>query len=167
MSSPRAQPARSSSAKSRSRKTLGDKEQTDVAGQDHRSRHRARPSRPREPAASMKAVRCKDTRLEVVDLPEPAPGKGQVVLEVLRCGICGSDLHARHHSDELADVLAAAGYDGFMRADQEVVFGHEFCGQVAEYGPGCQAKFPTGTAVVALPLLRRGSEIHATGLSSC
>jgi threonine dehydrogenase-like Zn-dependent dehydrogenase len=71
----------------------------------------------------------------------------------------------RHHSDELADVLAEAGYDGYMRSDHEVVFGHEFSGQLAEYGPGCQEKVPTGAPVVALPLLRRGSEIHAIGLS--
>ena len=114
----------------------------------------------------MKAVRCKEAKLEVVDLPDPQPGKGQVLIEVLRCGICGSDLHARHHSDEFADVLAEAGYEGYMRSDQEVVFGHEFSGQVAEYGPGCQAKLPTGTPVVALPLIRRGSEIHPIGLSA-
>jgi threonine dehydrogenase-like Zn-dependent dehydrogenase len=113
----------------------------------------------------MKAVSCRETKLEVVDLPSPRPAKGQVLIEVLRCGICGSDLHARHHCDELADLLAEAGYDGFMRSDQQVVFGHEFCGAVAEYGPRCREKTPTGTPVVALPLLRRGSEVHATGLS--
>jgi D-arabinose 1-dehydrogenase-like Zn-dependent alcohol dehydrogenase len=44
--------------------------------------------------SAMKAVRCKDAKLEVVDLPTSEPGKGQVLVEVLRCGICGSDLHA-------------------------------------------------------------------------
>ncbi len=114
----------------------------------------------------MRAVSCKKAQLEVVDLPDPEPGKGQVLLDVQRCGICGSDLHARQHADAMADVLAEAGYDGYMRSDQEIVFGHEFAGQVAEYGPGCQKKVPTGAAVVALPLLRQGGEIHAIGLSS-
>ena len=45
----------------------------------------------------MKAVACKNAKLEVVELPEPEAGKGQVLIEVKRCGICGSDLHARHH----------------------------------------------------------------------
>lgn len=113
----------------------------------------------------MKAVSCRETKLEVVEVPSPQPAKGQVLIEVLRCGICGSDLHARHHCDELAGLLAEAGYDGFMRSDQQVVFGHEFCGKIAEYGPRCRKKAPTGTPVVALPLLRRGDEVHATGLS--
>lgn len=43
----------------------------------------------------MKAVICQNSELTVADLPEPKPGKGQVLVEVLRCGICGSDLHIR------------------------------------------------------------------------
>ena len=46
----------------------------------------------------MKAVTCKEAKLEVMDLPTPQPSKGQVLIDVLRCGICGSDLHARHHA---------------------------------------------------------------------
>jgi threonine dehydrogenase-like Zn-dependent dehydrogenase len=114
----------------------------------------------------MKAVGCKNAELAVTELPAPRPGKGQVVIDVVRCGICGSDLHARHHCDELAEVMSESGYDGFMRSDQEIVFGHEFCGEVAEYGPGCRAKVPARAPVVALPLLRRGGEVHGLGLSS-
>ena len=113
----------------------------------------------------MQAVRCKQTKLEVVDLPTPEPGQGQVLLDVLRCGICGSDLHARHHADEAADVMTETGYDGFMRTDQDIVFGHEFCGEIAEYGPGTRKKAPTGTPVAALPLRRRGDAVHPVGLS--
>jgi threonine dehydrogenase-like Zn-dependent dehydrogenase len=114
----------------------------------------------------MKAVACQQAELEVVDLPTPEPGNGQVVLDVRRCGICGSDLHARRHADLQADVLAEAGYDGFMRSDQRVVFGHEFCGEVAGYGPKSRRKVATGAPVVALPLRRRGDEVHAIGLSA-
>jgi threonine dehydrogenase-like Zn-dependent dehydrogenase len=114
----------------------------------------------------MKAVTCERSRLEVVELPEPEPGPGQVLLEVLRCGICGSDLHARHHADEQADILAEAGYNGLMRSDQRVVLGHELCGRVLAYGPKTRRKVSAGIEVVALPLLRRGEEIHAIGLSA-
>jgi threonine dehydrogenase-like Zn-dependent dehydrogenase len=113
----------------------------------------------------VKAVGCQEGQLQVVDLPSREPADGQALIEVLRCGICGSDLHARHHCDELAGMLAQAGYDGFMRSDQQVVFGHEFCGTVAEYGPRCRKALAPGTPVVALPLLRREGEVHATGLS--
>ncbi len=114
----------------------------------------------------MKAVACQNARLETIELPAPEPAKGQVVIKVLGCGICGSDLHARHHADEQADVLAEAGYDAFMRSDQRVVMGHEFCGEVAEYGPECRQQVITGAPVVALPLRRRADELHAIGLSA-
>src|SRR3954469_25891871 len=82
----------------------------------------------------MRAVVCQQGSLDVVDLPTLVPGEGHVVLDVLRCGICGSDLHARHHADELADVVAEVGYPDFMRSDHQVVMGHEFSGTVSSYG---------------------------------
>ena len=114
----------------------------------------------------MKAVICNESQLRVADIPAPRPGKGQLLIDVLRCGICGSDLHARVHADAVADLTAQSGYDAFMRSDQEIVMGHEFCGSVAEYGPGCRKRWQTGTAVVALPIVRNGTEVHLTGLSA-
>jgi threonine dehydrogenase-like Zn-dependent dehydrogenase len=114
----------------------------------------------------MRAVVCERGELSVTDLPEPRPGEGQLVLDVAGCGICGSDLHARLHADAEADVAAETGYDGFMRSDQQVVFGHEFVGTVAEHGPGTSKRIPAGTAVVALPLRRNGDGVHAIGLSA-
>jgi len=114
----------------------------------------------------VRAVTCQNGALEVADLPAPEPGRSQVLIDVLRCGICGSDLHARLHADEQADILAEAGYDGLMRSGQKVVFGHEFYGIIAGYGPGCRRTLPIGTPVVALPLLRDGQDIHPIGLSA-
>jgi threonine dehydrogenase-like Zn-dependent dehydrogenase len=114
----------------------------------------------------VRAVACKEAALDVIELPTPTPDKGQVLIDVLRCGICGSDLHARHHCDELAGIMSETGYDAFMRSDQQVVLGHEFCGEIVEHGPGCKKSSPTGTHVVALPLLRRAGEVHTIGLSA-
>src|SRR5688572_24616996 len=114
----------------------------------------------------MRAVVCRNAELEVADRPEPTPGRGQVRLEVLRCGICGSDLHARHGLDDWAELAARAGYDRFGRSHEEVVFGHEFSGAVAEYGPGCRREVPTGAPVVALPLVRGPRGIDTVGLSA-
>src|SRR4051812_18546686 len=113
----------------------------------------------------MKAVVCQNAELEVVERPEPDPAKGQVRLTVSRCGICGSDLHARHGIDAWAELAEHAGYDRFGRSDQPVVFGHEFSGVVAEYGPGCKQAVPTGSPVVALPLIRHPQGVDTVGLS--
>ena len=112
----------------------------------------------------MKAVVCQDAKLSVAEIPALEPDRGQLLLDVLRCGICGSDLHARRHADELADVAADAGYDGMMRAHDSVVLGHEFSGEVVDRGRIARTR--PGTRVVAFPLLRRDGVVHTTGLSA-
>src|SRR5438270_8064135 len=113
----------------------------------------------------MRAVTCQNAELQVVDRPEPVPGQGQVRIEVLRCGICGSDLHARHGMDAWAELGERVGYDRFARSEEPIVFGHEFCGELAEYGPKARKSLPTGTPVVALPLLRSAYGVDMVGLS--
>lgn len=61
--------------------------------------------------------------LWLMDVPEPETGPGDVLIKVLRTGICGTDLHIRD-------------WDGW--AQQAVttprVLGHEFVGEVAHIG---------------------------------
>jgi threonine dehydrogenase-like Zn-dependent dehydrogenase len=114
---------------------------------------------------AMRAVVCQHANLEVQDLAEPVAGRGQVRLEVLRCGICGSDLHARTGMDEWADMAARTGYDRFGRSSEPIVFGHEFSGRVAEHGPGCRRSVAEGAPVVAFPLLRSQAGVDGVGLS--
>ncbi len=58
--------------------------------------------------------------LVIEELPEPRPAADQVVIEVGRCGICGSDLHMTR---EPAFGLAPGA-----------VLGHEFAGRIVERG---------------------------------
>ncbi len=114
----------------------------------------------------MLAVTCQGGVLDVADVPDPQPARGQLLLDVLACGICGSDLHARHHCDDMAQDAAESGYDAFMRSDETVVMGHEFCGEVVDQGPRTRSRLKSGTRVVALPLLRNAGGVHTTGLSA-
>jgi threonine dehydrogenase-like Zn-dependent dehydrogenase len=113
----------------------------------------------------MRAVSCLRGELSVVDLPPPRPAAGQLVLGVLGCGICGSDLHAKDHADELADAMDAVGYADSVAGDTPVVFGHEFCGEVVERGRGVAKQFKVGAPVVSFPMLRAHQGVHLTGLS--
>ena len=113
----------------------------------------------------MRAVSCVDATLSVVELPDPAPAKGQLVLGVLRCGICGSDLHAREHCDDLAEVMVELDYGQFMRRSTPTVMGHEFVGEVRERGRGVRKEFREGAQVAVFPLLRVDGNVHPTGLS--
>jgi threonine dehydrogenase-like Zn-dependent dehydrogenase len=114
----------------------------------------------------MRAVVCRHEQLSVEERPEAPLGPGQVRLEVLRCGICGSDLHARTGMDAWADMAAKVGYDRMARQGDGVVFGHEFSGRVAEFGPKTKRDVATGATVVAVPLVRtRPDHVDAIGLS--
>ena len=111
----------------------------------------------------MKAVVCHRTELRVEEIEAPSPGPGQVLVTVERCGICGSDLHARRHADELADSAVAVGYDTAMRPDHRVVLGHEIVGTVAGYGPQTRQQWKIGTRVVGLPLVKTDGVVRLVG----
>jgi len=113
----------------------------------------------------MRAVVCQHANLAVQDVPDPELHPGQVRLEVVRCGICGSDLHGRTGMDEWADLGARAGYDRLGRSNEPIVFGHEFSGRVAEHGPKCRRDVAEGMPAVAFPLLRSAAGVDAVGLS--
>ncbi len=113
----------------------------------------------------MKAVVCLNAELRVETVPDPIPQRGHALLKVLRCGICGSDLHMRHHCNEMKALNDRVGYPLLPRADQPFIFGHEICGEVIDYGPGSRRKLKPGTRVVAPPVVRWGNEVDMAGLS--
>ncbi len=114
----------------------------------------------------MRAVQCHQAELTVIDMEAPTPGEGQLLVDVERCGICGSDLHARAHADQLADAAAAVGYTTIMQPADHIVFGHEIVGTIASYGPKTRGRWPAGTRVVALPVVRREGSAHAVGFDT-
>jgi len=85
---------------------------------------------------------------------------------VLRCGICGSDLHVRHHCNVFGKLIRRAGYQNFPDAGAPMVFGHEFCGEVLDHGPNTPKSIKAGTRVCALPFIRQGQDIDCIGLSA-
>ena len=85
-------------------------------------------------------------------LPEPTPAAEQVLVKTLACGICGSDLHARKHAHRMVEMSRRLGRTP-MDLDRDVVFGHEFCCEVLDYGPATQRKLKPGARVCSLPAL--------------
>ena len=101
----------------------------------------------------MKAVIKRGPSLVVDDIPVPVPGTGQVLVRTLHCGICGSDLHAVHHYDAMIDGGRRTGLStGNLDPDADIVFGHEFCAEVVDYGPGTSRRIKPDTAVCAMAL---------------
>ncbi|MEO7247207.1 MAG: alcohol dehydrogenase catalytic domain-containing protein [Novosphingobium sp.] len=83
--------------------------------------------------------------LELAELPDPAPGQGEVVVKVARCGICGSDLHMSE--------------DAMFGAKAGDVFGHEFAGEVVALGKGAEG-LGLGDLVSVIPLRSCGTCEH-------
>ena len=90
----------------------------------------------------------------VVDtLPAPVPGVGQVLVKTLACGICGSDLHAAKHAHRMVAVAKRTPGRVPMDLSRDIVFGHEFCCEVLDYGPQTERRLKPGTRVCAMPLM--------------
>lgn len=104
---------------------------------------------------TMRAVLMQDTRLRVQEVPEPVPGPGEVLVDVLACGICGSDLHCAMHGADLNAAAEEVTGAGLVDLSQPIVFGHEFVGRIASYGPGTEQRIQVGSRVVSMPFLLR------------
>lgn len=72
---------------------------------------------------------------ELLDMPEPVPGPGEVLLEVKAAGICGSDVHIYHDQHPYWPP---------------VILGHEFSGEIIALGPAVQ-HYQVGDRVVGEP----------------
>ncbi|MEI9993021.1 MAG: zinc-binding dehydrogenase [Rhizomicrobium sp.] len=116
-------------------------------------------------ATTMQAVIRRQARLVCDEIAEPVLGAGQVLLRTLTCGICGSDLHVHQHAERLAALRRRAGRP-YLDPDRDIVFGHEFCGEILAHGPGTSRSLKAGTRVVALPYATGQSGRETVGLSN-
>src|SRR5690242_21429685 len=101
----------------------------------------------------MRAAIFRNGQIVAGTWPDPTPGSGQVLVKTLACGICGSDLHARQHAHRMVELAKHFPSRKPMDLSRDVVFGHEFCCEVLDYGPGTERKFKPGTRVCSLPAL--------------
>jgi 2-desacetyl-2-hydroxyethyl bacteriochlorophyllide A dehydrogenase len=81
----------------------------------------------------------RDIRLETV--PDPAIRSDEILVKVMACGICGTDVHTYKRGESLT-------------AERSKIAGHEFSGEVVEVG--------TDTAGIAV-----GDKVVGTGYRSC
>jgi threonine dehydrogenase-like Zn-dependent dehydrogenase len=114
----------------------------------------------------MRAVAMLDHKLHLREMPQPAPGPGEVLVKTLACGICGSDLHALKHTEKLVELSRRAGGAFAMDLKRDVVMGHEFCAEIVDYGPGTPKRFKVGTRVCSLPILVRPTGVATVGYSN-
>lgn len=78
------------------------------------------------------SVRANPTPLQLVNLPDPTPGPGEVLLQVAACGVCHTEL------DEIEGRTPPPVLP--------VILGHQVVGRVATLGPGA-GRFTVGNRV--------------------
>ena len=89
----------------------------------------------------LQAVMTQPGKIEFRDIPRPQVKAGEVLIEIKRIGVCGSDIHVYH---------GLHPYTGYP-----IVQGHEVSGTVAEVGAGVQGLVP-GDPVVFMPQVTCG-----------
>lgn len=101
----------------------------------------------------MRATQFQHGSFTVADVPEaPAPGPGQIRIDVAACGICGSDLSMSKDPGRFVHVAENAGYPlATFDTDRPVVLGHEYAGVVRELGSDV-TDFAVGDRVAGIGL---------------
>jgi len=89
----------------------------------------------------MKCIMCNyaEQKLEIDTVPVPEAGEGEVLVKVLACGICGTDLHLRKHGGGMGLPTSCLG--------------HEFCCEVVKLGDGVTQDLNIGDRVVSMPIV--------------
>ena len=114
----------------------------------------------------MRAAIRRGDRIVCDDIADLVPGSGQVLVRTCACGICGSDLHALQFPEALARVYGYSGVEHPMRADADVVFGHEFSAEILDFGPDTARRLKPGTLVTSVPRVMDGGSAHVVGYSN-
>lgn len=114
----------------------------------------------------MRAAIFRQGEIVVGEIPEPKPGSGQVLVKTLACGICGTDLHARQHAGRMVEMSQWVTWRKPMDLTRDVVFGHEYCCEILDYGPGTSQSLKPGTRVVSVPRLIVNGRVEGIGYSN-
>lgn len=114
----------------------------------------------------MKAAYIADGKVGVGDLANPIPGKGQALVRTHVCGMCASDQHFLTGGRNVIDLSRQMGGPyAALEFDKAFVPGHEYVGEVLDYGPGSRRSVTPGRRVVSVPIMRQGGSHAVVGFS--
>lgn len=109
----------------------------------------------------MKAAYILDGAVRVGEIDDPIPSRGQALVRTHSCGLCASEAHFLHAGQNIIDLSRAHG-GPYAALDQSRPFvpGHEYVGEVVDYGPGSKRTVKSGRKVTSVPIMRQ-SQAHA------
>ena len=106
----------------------------------------------------MKAAYVENGQIHVGTMPDPVPAKGQALVRTHSCGMCASDQHFLKGGRNIIELSKQLG-GPYASLDFEKPFvpGHEYVGEILEYGQGSVGRIKAGRRVTSVPVM------HANG----
>jgi 2-desacetyl-2-hydroxyethyl bacteriochlorophyllide A dehydrogenase len=114
----------------------------------------------------MKAAYIQKGGVHVGDMPDPIPAKGQALIRTHSCGMCASDAHFLTAGQNIINLSKQFGgpYAG-LDLSRPFVPGHEYVGEVIDYGTGSKRQVKPGRKVTSIPIMRAGGAHAVVGFS--
>ena len=114
----------------------------------------------------MKAAYIENGEVRVGTMPDPVPGTGQALVRTHSCGLCASDQHFLKAGQNIIDLSRRLGGPyAALDFSRPFVPGHEYVGEVLDYGPGSRRTVKTGRRVTSVPIMRQGGSYAVVGYS--
>jgi threonine dehydrogenase-like Zn-dependent dehydrogenase len=115
----------------------------------------------------MKAAFLENGKIQVGDQPDPEPKKGQVLVRTHRCALCASDAHFLCSGQQVVEMSQKYG-GPYASVDlaKPIVMGHEYVGEIVDYGPGSRRPLKTGARVTSCPIMRQGGQVGIIGYAA-
>src|ERR1700760_908604 len=103
----------------------------------------------------MKAAYIENGIVRSGDVAEPTPTKGQALVRTYSCGMCASEAHFLHAGQNVIDLSRRFG-GAYAALDFAPPFvpGHEYVGEIIDYGPGSERPVKVGRRVTSVPVMR-------------
>ena len=114
----------------------------------------------------MKAAYIQNGKVETGTFDDPVPGKGQALVRTHSCGMCASEAHFLHAGQNIIDLSKTHG-GPYAALDQSRAFvpGHEYVGEVVDYGAGSKRLVKPGRRVTSVPIMRQSGAHAVIGFS--
>jgi len=114
----------------------------------------------------VKAAYIVNGEVQVGEMPDPTPTKGQALVRTHSCGLCASEAHFLQAGKNVVDLCREHGgpYAG-LDLSRPFVPGHEYVGEIIDYGPGSRKPIRSGRKVTSVPIMRQSASHSVIGFS--
>ncbi len=114
----------------------------------------------------MKAAFIQNGSVLVGEMADPVPRKGQALVRTHSCGMCASEQHFLHAGRNVIDLSRKHGGPyAALDFSRPVVPGHEYVGEVIDYGPDSRRPVKAGRRVTSVPVMRSADGHAVIGFS--